>query len=882
MKLKFSSRLTALLLAALFVLTQLAPTSTALAQRRRRRAARPAPARQPSPNATQRPASPAARAETAAAPSTPARRAGGEKRFESLLAADAYGVIVEVRKVGQLSQNAELKTALAALRLSGEMPKEVGDLVGFVNQHAEALGEARYVMTMMPGTPGLPLSLSALEFPTVEAAAAFEPKYRALVNEQVKAYKDAARESFPAPQPGVRGAPRQPGARSAHQPPPMPEINLDFRRFGNIIVIGSERFTLKRLRGEGAPPLADSVNFQTMRGRFPSESVFVYVDTAAVTRGWRAQMEVIQKQAEEAQAAAAAAEQAEGPSTGETEPMVALVAPADPDMQTAIIINEKPKDAADEPEAGPGDPEDGADGGPTEDLTPEEAAAVAAEEAAARLEAAKPSEEQIAVAQFSSLLRGWERGTPRIPETFAVAFALEGGTLSARAAVANTPDGAVNLIPFLPNLFNGPPVSSESATVAPADTDVFFSTSLEWTRIFNGILATADERAAREQAVTADHPAMTEGNQATMSLGDDSKPLMSGPVVEAIERLFGFKFKEDLLPSLGNEIAFSVPLSYFTSSGRRSRAEAEEKESKEGKEEKKAEKKAEAGFVIIVALADAEKARKILPRVAMALGEAAPGAAQTEKREGLDIQNLGGFSYVIINNHLALAEDVRAVRHVVDSYARRQTLDATNKFRDATAWQPKQRVAQVFVADTAMKYAQEDARRAAKVSSDPLVAALASQLDMTPEPAAYAATNEGDVLVHELRVPVNFIKTYAANLMISIKEAPINNGEAMAHYALSAVVRAQERFKAEKQQQRYATLEELVKEDIIEKWVFERQQYKIELNVSGDKFEATAVPLDYGKTGRRSFFVDESGVIRAADHQGKPATVEDPPADGEQ
>ncbi len=53
--------------------------------------------------------------------------------------------------------------------------------------------------------------------------------------------------------------------------------------------------------------------------------------------------------------------------------------------------------------------------------------------------------------------------------------------------------------------------------------------------------------------------------------------------------------------------------------------------------------------------------------------------------------------------------------------------------------------------------------------------------------------------------------------------------------------------------------------------------YKIELTASGSRFEASAVPLEYGKTGRMSFFVDESGVLRGADNGGGFATVADKP-----
>ena len=42
-------------------------------------------------------------------------------------------------------------------------------------------------------------------------------------------------------------------------------------------------------------------------------------------------------------------------------------------------------------------------------------------------------------------------------------------------------------------------------------------------------------------------------------------------------------------------------------------------------------------------------------------------------------------------------------------------------------------------------------------------------------------------------------------------------------------------------------------------------------------FKISAVPQTYGTTGIRSFFVNETGVIRAADHQGGPANENDPP-----
>ena len=43
------------------------------------------------------------------------------------------------------------------------------------------------------------------------------------------------------------------------------------------------------------------------------------------------------------------------------------------------------------------------------------------------------------------------------------------------------------------------------------------------------------------------------------------------------------------------------------------------------------------------------------------------------------------------------------------------------------------------------------------------------------------------------------------------------------------------------------------------------------------RFFITAVPNQYGVNGRRSFYIDESGIIRGADHNGQPADVNDPP-----
>ena len=54
-------------------------------------------------------------------------------------------------------------------------------------------------------------------------------------------------------------------------------------------------------------------------------------------------------------------------------------------------------------------------------------------------------------------------------------------------------------------------------------------------------------------------------------------------------------------------------------------------------------------------------------------------------------------------------------------------------------------------------------------------------------------------------------------------------------------------------------------------------QFTIEVKKSSERvsaaYQAVGVPVTYGKTGRRSFFMDESGVIRGGDNRGAEATA---------
>ncbi len=76
---------------------------------------------------------------------------------------------------------------------------------------------------------------------------------------------------------------------------------------------------------------------------------------------------------------------------------------------------------------------------------------------------------------------------------------------------------------------------------------------------------------------------------------------------------------------------------------------------------------------------------------------------------------------------------------------------------------------------------------------------------------------------------------------------------------------------------RYAALEELMEKHLLmDTSQGKLQGYRIEVRLKADGFEATAVPNKYGVTGKRSFYLDQTNVLRGGDKAGAPATSSDP------
>ncbi len=83
-----------------------------------------------------------------------------------------------------------------------------------------------------------------------------------------------------------------------------------------------------------------------------------------------------------------------------------------------------------------------------------------------------------------------------------------------------------------------------------------------------------------------------------------------------------------------------------------------------------------------------------------------------------------------------------------------------------------------------------------------------------------------------------------------------------------------------KAKQRYTALDELIKLGGVSPQLTNKAvngyHFAINPSADGQSFVVTAVPITYGRTGRLSFYADQTNLIRAEDKNGQPATASAP------
>lgn len=133
--------------------------------------------------------------------------------------------------------------------------------------------------------------------------------------------------------------------------------------------------------------------------------------------------------------------------------------------------------------------------------------------------------------------------------------------------------------------------------------------------------------------------------------------------------------------------------------------------------------------------------------------------------------------------------------------------------------------------------------------------------------------------------PVQVLTRPAAVVRLTTQQQRrlIRHNEAGAIRTLQTLLSAQATYQATTGNGDYGTIEELGKEKLIDYVLAEGHRYGYLFRVRREKFspesqasfEIVAVPRSYRRTGRRSFYMNETGVIHAADKNGAETNLGD-------
>lgn len=108
----------------------------------------------------------------------------------------------------------------------------------------------------------------------------------------------------------------------------------------------------------------------------------------------------------------------------------------------------------------------------------------------------------------------------------------------------------------------------------------------------------------------------------------------------------------------------------------------------------------------------------------------------------------------------------------------------------------------------------------------------------------------------------------------SVMVTAANETAAMAR--LRAIAAAQSQYQVESGGE-YGTLDQLIQKRYVnDPSSGKLTGYRFDVQVKRGGFQVTAVPVQSGISGKRSFYLDETNIMHGADKQGAPATASDP------
>ncbi len=610
--------------------------------------------------------------------------------------------------------------------------------------------------------------------------------------------------------------PVPPSADTLGQTSTTPKPNYYLQQAGTLVLLTPKPLNLKKLKPAGSKPLSEEVNFRAARNRLNSEPVFVFVDV----KGMERQEEDQRKSYEEARRLEE--ERLKKENAGREEELKKMEEPKEESSASDHF------EVVTEAKLGTGSASESNEEQPTPDALSTSVASIGA--------------------SLFSLQSKW-------PDAVGLALSFENDSFDLRALLINDAGEKNDPIPFMPMLIPGPPLVPETPNILPADTELFVTMSLDLPQIYT--------------LLSKPHQNTTYTYTSRGNLRNANEVVNESPFA-GLEKQLKMNLKDDLLPLLGSEIAIRLPVKDFDMLGI---PRPPVPMPVTGKTPTPSMAPA-----ILISVKDKEALRALLPKLVDSLGfKGASALAQTERREDTEIVSfVNMFSYAFVGNFLVISGEPATTRHIVDSYLKHETLSADGQFRSYTRWQPRPMQGQVYISPALMEsyktWAEQPSTRVSEQTR-----AFLTRLSMVAQPISYSLSNEGLGPLHELHLPKNLVLMAIAGISAESNPPVGIRNERMAIGMLYTIAGGQEQYKTEKGNGSYGSLEQLIAAEFVPKEMLDNSGYRFEVTVTGDKFEISATPVEYGKTGNMSYFMDHTRTIRGADRNGASATSSDPP-----
>ncbi len=326
------------------------------------------------------------------------------------------------------------------------------------------------------------------------------------------------------------------------------------------------------------------------------------------------------------------------------------------------------------------------------------------------------------------------------PYAIAMGGSLQGDAMTVRALMLfSSKQGADSLFGML-GAFTSATQTGQSvaANFAAPDTDIFVDLTLDWDKLYDSIQSVFGMIAS----------AQSNG-------GYQANGAQSADLLAMAEASLGFSIKNDLLPTLGNEVAIS--LSGFDSFMRPIKAVA-------------TQKPRAPRFMLMVALKDPAGFEKLIARLVSQAG------SQTLARltyRNAAISYSKNFAYAITNKFFMIGGSVADIRRAMDAHALGTSLASTADYRAAVG-PPRQTMMQAYVSSNLSNKIYESVLAEA-AKSNAALKEFAPKAAQMHSPIGLAMSPDSDGLMMELRVPTSLTFMALAYLATS---KPAANGPA--------------------------------------------------------------------------------------------------------